>query len=121
MLNFGFKFRYGDEDDYVTINNVLFEGEIVTYEGENVTYGENEMDIKDILEVHDFSKAIESTAVLGNTLNRVKIVNALTASGVPLPITANVSFLLTDSTGKVFAVTYLVDADKYAYERLTTV
>ena len=72
----------------------------------------------DNLRERDFQLNILYDGNLGNTLTRLEIEFALEDAGLPLP-TDSVSFRLLDSSGHIFAVSYIHEVDAYVYERLS--
>jgi len=78
-------------------------------------------DLKDIMEDNDFTIHLETLDSVGNQLSRSEIESILTAGGVTIPLTRDVSFIVSTGDNKYFSITYLESIDKYAYEKLTGV
>ncbi len=78
-------------------------------------------ELQGIMEDNDFTIHLETLDSVGNQLSRSEIESILTAGGVTLPLTRDVSFIVSTGDTKYFSITYLESIDKYAYEKLTGV
>jgi len=74
-------------------------------------------ELKDILEVHDFTVKIQTTASLPNNLTETIIDAALINSGNQNPKINDISFFLS-SPSKVFLISWLQDNSEYVYIKL---
>jgi hypothetical protein len=74
------------------------------------------IELKDILEINDFTLHLKTDINLNNTLSRSEIVDVILRNGLPLP-DKDVSFIIEDNKPHYFRVTYLVDSDEYIYHK----
>jgi len=74
-------------------------------------------ELKDILEVHDFTVNIQTAVSLPNNLSEAEIDLVLSETGNQNPKINDVSFFLS-SPGKVFAVSWLQDNNQYVYLKM---
>ncbi len=79
------------------------------------------MELKDILEVHDFKHLMTTTGSLPNQPSRVQIEMVLVENGFTEPLHNEVTFSMIDRNDKMFNVTYYATIDLYGYEKLTVV
>ena len=71
-------------------------------------------ELKDILEVNDFTVNIQTAVSLPNNLSEAEIDLVLSETGNQNPKINDVSFFLS-SPGKVFAVSWLQENNQYVY------
>ena len=74
-------------------------------------------ELKDILEVHDFTVNIQTAVSLPNNLSEAEIDLVLSETGNQNPKINDISFFLS-SPGKVFAVSWLQDNNQYVYSKM---
>ncbi len=79
------------------------------------------MELKDILEVHDFKHLMATTGTLPNQPSRTQIEMVLIENGFAEPLLNEVTFSMIDRNDKMFNVTYYASIGKYGYEKLTVV
>ena len=77
------------------------------------------MDIRLILEEHDFSRVIEHSGAVGRGLSRAEC-EAIVQEAIGQPTPNNtVKFIVHTADDKWFLVYYIKSADKFLYEKLT--
>jgi len=74
------------------------------------------VELKDILEVNDFTIHLKLSYGVGNQLTRAEIEQVLGDFGFPTP-DRDVSFIIEDNKPRFFKVTYLIDSDTYIYKK----
>ena len=76
------------------------------------------IELKEILEVNDFSHMFQSVNNLPNAPSRAQIEDVLIDNNVSLPLQNSIKFFLRASNGKVIEVFYAKPLDTYYTKKL---